>query len=57
MLRRMLLTLRPALDKGQGPYAVKLKGVENDIKEIQRRVNEKLGENYARSFSYYLYLS
>ncbi|THH03713.1 hypothetical protein EW145_g6062 [Phellinidium pouzarii] len=28
---------------GQGPYAVQLKRVETDIKEIQKRVNEKLG--------------
>ncbi|KAF8652746.1 hypothetical protein AX16_004243 [Volvariella volvacea WC 439] len=28
---------------GQGPYAARLKQVENDIKEIQKRVNEKLG--------------
>lgn len=29
--------------QGQGPYAVQLKKVEVDIKEIQKRVNEKLG--------------
>lgn len=29
--------------QGQGPYAVQLKKVEGDIKEIQKRVNEKLG--------------
>ncbi|TFK72600.1 26S proteasome subunit P45 [Pluteus cervinus] len=28
---------------GQGPYAIRLKSVENDIKDIQKRVNEKLG--------------
>jgi len=28
---------------GQGPYASQLKRVENDIKEIQKRVNEKMG--------------
>lgn len=28
---------------GQGPYAAQLKKVEIDIKEIQKRVNEKLG--------------
>lgn len=29
--------------KGQGPYAKKLKTVEGDIKDIQKRINEKLG--------------
>lgn len=29
--------------QGQGPYAKQLKTVENDIKEIQKRVNEKMG--------------
>ncbi|EIN07635.1 26S proteasome subunit P45 [Punctularia strigosozonata HHB-11173 SS5] len=28
---------------GQGPYAEQLKKIENDIKEIQKRINEKLG--------------
>ncbi|KAF9001997.1 hypothetical protein BDQ17DRAFT_1390937 [Cyathus striatus] len=28
---------------GQGPYAGKLKTVEKDIKDIQKRINEKLG--------------
>ncbi|TFK42821.1 hypothetical protein BDQ12DRAFT_696253 [Crucibulum laeve] len=28
---------------GQGPYAAKLKDVEKDIKDIQKRINEKLG--------------
>ncbi|KAK2467102.1 hypothetical protein APHAL10511_001360 [Amanita phalloides] len=28
---------------GQGPYAKKLKSVESDIKDIQKRINEKLG--------------
>jgi len=28
---------------GQGPYAAALKKVENDIKEVQKRINEKLG--------------
>jgi 26S proteasome regulatory subunit T1 len=31
------------LFQGQGPYAAKLKNVETDIKEIQTRINEKLG--------------
>jgi hypothetical protein len=30
--------------QGQGPYAVQLKKIEGDIKEIQKRVNEKIGE-------------
>lgn len=28
---------------GQGPYAAKLKAVEGDLKDIQKRINEKLG--------------
>jgi len=31
--------------QGQGPYAAKLKSVDIDIKEIQRRINEKLGQS------------
>lgn len=29
--------------QGQGPYASKLKTVETDIKDVQKRINEKLG--------------
>ena len=29
--------------QGQGPYAAKLKDADKDIKEIQKRINEKLG--------------
>lgn len=29
--------------KGQGPYGATLKQLELDIKEVQKRVNEKLG--------------
>lgn len=29
--------------QGQGPYAAELKKIESDIKEIQKRVNEKMG--------------
>ena len=32
-----------ACHQGQGPYAAKLKSVDVDIKEIQKRINEKLG--------------
>jgi len=28
---------------GQGPYASKLKKIENDIKDVQKRIDEKLG--------------
>ncbi|WVN89916.1 uncharacterized protein L203_105146 [Cryptococcus depauperatus CBS 7841] len=28
---------------GQGPYSLKLKKMENDIKDIQKRVNQKMG--------------
>jgi 26S proteasome regulatory subunit T1 len=28
---------------GQGPYAAALKSLENEIKEVQKRVNEKMG--------------
>lgn len=38
----LITRLTPAI-QGQGPYAAQLKRVENDIKEIQKRVNEKLG--------------
>jgi 26S proteasome regulatory subunit T1 len=29
--------------KGQGAYAAKLKKTEQDIKEVQKRIDEKLG--------------
>ena len=29
--------------QGQGPYAGRLKKIESDIKEVQKRINEKLG--------------
>lgn len=29
--------------QGQGPYAAQIKKTEQDIKDIQKRVNEKLG--------------
>lgn len=32
------------LFQGQGPYAAKLKKIEADIKEVQKRINEKLGQ-------------
>jgi 26S proteasome regulatory subunit T1 len=28
---------------GQGPYAKQLKKTETDLKEIQKRINEKMG--------------
>ncbi|CAD6967225.1 unnamed protein product [Tilletia controversa] len=28
---------------GQGPYAKQLKSIENEVKEVQKRVNEKIG--------------
>ncbi|KAK0228194.1 hypothetical protein IW262DRAFT_1471903 [Armillaria fumosa] len=31
---------------GQGPYAHTLKKVESDIKDIQKRINEKLGQSF-----------
>ena len=37
-------SLTPAVTlQGQGPYAKRLKEAENDIKEVQKRVNEKMG--------------
>jgi 26S proteasome regulatory subunit T1 len=33
------------LIQGQGPYGAKLKSVDLDIKEIQKRINEKLGQS------------
>ncbi|KAF9818915.1 hypothetical protein IEO21_02453 [Rhodonia placenta] len=38
----MLTEVQPSTT-GQGPYAQKLKKIENDIKDAQKRVNEKLG--------------
>jgi len=29
--------------QGQGPYSLALKNIENELKEIQKRVNEKMG--------------
>jgi len=29
--------------QGQGPYATQLKKTEADIKDVQKRINEKLG--------------
>lgn len=46
-----MITLVSALEtstQGQGPYAAALKKVENDIKEVQKRINEKLGASSAR---------
>ena len=42
----LLSVLNPA-KQGQGPYAAALKKVENDIKEVQKRINEKLGASSA----------
>jgi len=30
--------------QGQGPYGARLKKLETDIKEVQKRINEKIGE-------------
>lgn len=40
------MTISPYLNlsQGQGPYAAQLKKIEQDIKEVQKRINEKLGE-------------
>ena len=35
------------IKQGQGPYATALKKVEGDIKEVQKRINEKLGVSFA----------
>jgi 26S proteasome regulatory subunit T1 len=32
-----------ACTQGQGPYAAQLKNIEKDTKEIQKRINERLG--------------
>ena len=37
------LSVYSTILKGQGPYAKKLKTVEGDMKDIQKRINEKLG--------------
>jgi 26S proteasome regulatory subunit T1 len=34
---------RSANSQGQGPYSLALKKIENELKEIQKRVNEKMG--------------
>ncbi|PFH47682.1 hypothetical protein AMATHDRAFT_50131 [Amanita thiersii Skay4041] len=39
--------------KGQGPYANKLKTVENDMKEIQKRINEKLGSQSVQCYIFH----
>ena len=36
--------------QGQGPYASRLKTAETDIKDIQKRINEKLGKEVAAQF-------
>jgi 26S proteasome regulatory subunit T1 len=33
--------------QGQGPYAGQLKKIDQDIKDIQKRVNEKLGRPFS----------
>jgi hypothetical protein len=38
-----LNTLTNWLAQGQGPYAAQLKKTEADMKEVQKRINEKLG--------------
>lgn len=30
-------------EQGQGPYAARLKKIDQEIKDVQKRVNEKLG--------------
>lgn len=39
----LALLLCLIIPQGQGPYAAELKRIENDIKEIQKRINEKMG--------------
>ena len=36
--------------QGQGPYGSRLKTVEIDIKDIQKRINEKLGKEVTAQF-------
>jgi 26S proteasome regulatory subunit T1 len=38
-----LLEYTLILLQGQGPYSVSLKKIENELKDIQKRVNEKIG--------------
>ena len=33
--------------QGQGAYAAKLKKTEQDIKEVQKRIDEKLGAHHS----------
>lgn len=37
------LSRQPNVLQGQGPYASQLKSIEQDMKEIQKRINEKVG--------------
>ena len=41
-----------SLLKGQGPYAGRLKKIEGDIKEVQKRINEQLGTCATSVFQY-----
>lgn len=34
---------RTDTSQGQGPYSLALKKIENELKDIQKRVNEKMG--------------
>jgi 26S proteasome regulatory subunit T1 len=36
------------LIQGQGPYARELRKIEADIKDVQKRVNEKMGNGKLR---------
>jgi 26S proteasome regulatory subunit T1 len=47
-LDHFLRLILDCVNQGQGPYASKLKKAENDISEIQKRINERLG--WAMSF-------
>ena len=39
--------------QGQGPYAKELKSIETDIKEIQKKINEKIGKNDKQFYDNY----
>lgn len=50
-VRLRLPTMPTSVFQGQGPYAAKLKDVEKDIKDIQKRINEKLGQPRTNALS------
>ena len=40
---RCLHTISLMIPQGQGPYARELKQIEGELKDIQKRINERMG--------------